>query len=74
MNKIKHISLLLVMLLLTTLSASAQNRDPLEEFFYASGKIRVVIAVFGVILLGLFGFLYYLERKLNKWEKQQKHH
>jgi hypothetical protein len=74
MNKIKHISLLLVMLLLTALSASAQNRDPLEEFFYASGKIRVVIAVFGVILLGLFGFLYYLERKLNKWEKQQKHH
>ena len=72
MNKIKHIVLLGLVMFACTIAASAQNSDPLEEYFYSSGKIRVVIAVFGVILAGLFGFLFYMERRISKWEKQEK--
>jgi uncharacterized membrane protein YciS (DUF1049 family) len=73
MNKIKALALLIVVLFFCAANVQAQNSDPLEEYFYASGKIKVVIAVLGVILAGLFGFLFYLERRISKWEKQEKH-
>ena len=37
---------------------------------FASGKINVVLAVVGVILVGLFVFLFMVERRLRKLEKK----
>lgn len=37
---------------------------------YASGKINVVMAVVGVLLLGLFVFLFLMERRLRKLEQK----
>ena len=42
----------------------------LEESMYASGKINVVLAVVGVVLLGLFVYMFIMERRLRKLEKK----
>ena len=34
------------------------------------GKIFVVVAVLAVILIGIFGYLFVLDRKLGKLEKE----
>ncbi len=34
------------------------------------GKIFVVVAVLAVILVGIFGYLFYLDRKIGKLEKE----
>ncbi len=38
--------------------------------FHTNGKIYLVIGVLAAIFIGIIGFLVYLERKLNKLEKQ----
>jgi len=37
-----------------------------------SGKIFVVVAVLAVIMAGLFVYLFFLDRKIRKLEKQLK--
>lgn len=37
---------------------------------YASGKINVVMAVVGVLLVGMFVFLFLMERRLRKLEQK----
>ncbi|MCC6599622.1 MAG: CcmD family protein [Crocinitomicaceae bacterium] len=54
------------------LSISVSATDPLEEYFYASGKIRVVLGVAIVVLAGIFVYLFSLERRLKKLEKKNK--
>ena len=56
------------MLGLISLPAFAQN--DLEEFFYASGKIRVVIAVAAIVLVGIFIFIWTLHRRMKKLEEE----
>lgn len=61
----------LVLLACLTIPAMAAG-DPLEDYFYASGKIKVVIGVFTIILVGLFAFLITLERRIKNLEKDKK--
>lgn len=63
--------LALAVLLLTTVCASAQSSS-LEGTFYQSGKIYVVIAVVAVILLGIGGYLFSMDRKIKKLEEMLK--
>jgi hypothetical protein len=46
--------------------------NSMEEFFYSSGKIYVVIGVVSIVLLGLGIFLFLIERRLNKLEEKTK--
>ena len=65
----------LLLLVSTTLSftASAQAIDiEMADQFRADGKIYVVIAVVSVILIGLFAYLFRLERKVAELEKRSK--
>jgi CcmD family protein len=60
-----------------TLPLLAQNNaasQPVEmaDRFRADGKIYVVIAVLGAILLGLFLYVARLDRKITKLEKDLK--
>ncbi|MDZ4750000.1 MAG: hypothetical protein SGI87_00180 [Flavobacteriales bacterium] len=73
MNNFKQTALLILFLGMM-LSSSAQTKDTLEEFFYTSGKIKMVIAVIGIVLVGLFVFLIYLDRKVSRLEKHSKKH
>ncbi len=56
-----------VMLLVPMLRA----QDPLEEYFYASGKIRVVIAIIGLVLLGILAYVIALDLRVRKLEKKK---
>lgn len=66
----KKNQLLIVLLFLTNLCYSQGN--PMEEFFFRSGKINVVIAVAAVILAGIFIYLFRMEKKIKKMEDQIK--
>ncbi|WP_394803147.1 CcmD family protein [Membranihabitans marinus] len=43
------------------------------DFMHSMGKMYVVVAVILVILLGLFYYLYSLEKKISKLEKKINH-
>jgi uncharacterized protein HemY len=61
--------LLLTVALLIALNSSAQ--DGMEEYFYQSGKIKVVVAVVSIVLAGLLYYIFSLERRLKKLENKK---
>ncbi|WP_306643417.1 CcmD family protein [Sanyastnella coralliicola] len=69
MKMLKSIGLLAV-LMLTSVFASAETISPLEETMFSSGKMPVVMAVAAVILVGIFVYLFVLDRKIGKLEKE----
>ncbi len=52
------------------LPSGASKLSPLEQTFYDSGKVWVVVAVAGVILLGIFAYLIRMERTIRALEKE----
>jgi CcmD family protein len=69
--KMKRIStslLSLVLLLVSSFSATAQPE--MADGMRAEGKIYVVVAIIVVILLGVFAYLFILDRKLTNLEKR----
>lgn len=47
------------------------NTVEMADAFRADGKIYVVVGVVLIILLGLFAYLFYIDKKLSKIEKNQ---
>ncbi|AYD49397.1 CcmD family protein [Arachidicoccus soli] len=45
---------------------------PPKDFMESNGKIYVVVAVVLVIIIGLFLYLFNLDRKLSRLEKEEK--
>jgi len=41
-----------------------------EDFMDSNGKIYVVVAVIVVIVIALFAYLFYLDRKIARMEKE----
>lgn len=70
MNKI-IIHLVLFFSLFSSLAAHAQEVEMADKF-REDGKIYVVIAVFAVILIGLFVYVFLLDRKIGQLEKEEK--
>jgi K+-transporting ATPase A subunit len=59
-----------LLLLVLSFQIFAREQAPVaEESLYASGKIYVVVVCAAVILLGLIVFLFTLDRRLKKLEK-----
>ena len=65
LKKVLSLALFLMIGCQTSLFAQANNPD----FFRSIGKIYAVVAVILVVLIGIFLFLFYLERKSNKMEQ-----
>jgi CcmD family protein len=63
--------LLMIGLVLTTFMAQAQEVEMADQF-RQDGKIYVVIAVVAVILTGIFVYLFRLDAKISRLEKQLK--
>lgn len=40
-----------------------------QQFMLEQGKINVVIVVFAIILIGIFTYLFYLDKKINNLKK-----
>jgi CcmD family protein len=69
MNKLRIASF--VGALLLSCNVFAQNSEPeMADVLRESGKIYTVVAVLGIILTGLFVYLFLTERKLSKLEKK----
>lgn len=67
MNKMHKITLIAVALLI---GHCAQAQTNMDESFHANGSIRVVVAVAAIVLLGLFAYIFSLERRLKRLEKK----
>ncbi|MFB6307145.1 MAG: CcmD family protein [Flavobacteriales bacterium] len=44
----------------------------MQEFMFQSGKIYVVVAVIAVIMIGIFVYLFKLDKKVKKLEEEVK--
>ena len=65
--------LLLLVSFTLSFTAKAQASDiEMADQFRADGKIYVVIVVVSVVLIGLFAYLFRLERKVTELEKRSK--
>ena len=60
-------------LLLVYISAFAQQNQPVEmaDLLRSSGKIYVVIAIIATVFIGLAFYLFWMDRRLRKIEKDQ---
>ena len=69
---LKKIYCILTLLVLSSISAFAQEKETVEmaDAFRADGKIYVVITVVAIILIGLFIYLITLDKKIGKMEKE----
>lgn len=59
-----------LLLVLSTVSSFAQSSG-LDEYFYASGKIRVVVAVASIVMIGLLIYVFSIDRRLKKALKKK---
>jgi cytochrome c biogenesis protein CcdA len=66
MNKI----LLFVFSLFISINLFAQNEIEMADTLRSNGKIFTVVAVCLTILLGLFLYVFIIDRKINKFEKE----
>ena len=66
MNKI----LLLIFSLFISINLFAQNEIEMADTLRSNGKIFTVVAVCLTILLGLFLYVFMIDRKINKFEKE----
>lgn len=68
----KKLTFLLV-LLLSFITVFAQNDQSVEmaDVFRSSGKIYVVIATIAIVFIGLAIFLFSIDRRLKKIEKEK---
>ncbi|HEU0227899.1 MAG TPA: CcmD family protein [Arachidicoccus soli] len=75
MNIYKKLSFSILFCLLSTFifaqNSTVMNAPP-KDFMESNGKIYVVVAVVLVIIIGLFLYLFNLDRKLSRLEKEEK--
>ena len=69
MNMLKKISLLILPVLLSIAAQAQTDTNAATDLMRSNGKIYVVVAVVLAILIGLFAYVYSLDRKISKMEK-----
>lgn len=70
MNRIKQIFILISLFLLSENGLFAQEVE-MATGLRSEGKIYVVVLVLSIIIVGLFGYLYFLDKKISKKEKAE---
>jgi len=71
MNKLRFVSI--IAFVFFSLPMMAQDKEAeMADVLRSNGKIYTVVAVLGIILAGLFAYLFLTERKLSRLEKQVK--
>jgi heme/copper-type cytochrome/quinol oxidase subunit 2 len=71
-RKMKNFANLFFLLFFLSIQAvSAQGQQPeMADVMRSNGKIYVVVAIILIVLLGLFAFLFALERKIRRLENK----
>jgi hypothetical protein len=74
MSKLKSLSALICLLLLTVLCQAQDegNKVDMADTMRSNGRIYVVVAVVIVILIGLILYLVRLDRKITRLEKENR--
>ncbi len=72
MNRLRIVSLISFVLMSFSVLAQDTDQPIMADTFRADGKIYTVVAVLGIVLLGMFVYLFLTERKLAKIEKELK--
>ena len=70
MNKFIVRCLLLIVFMSTSLFSFAQDKPEMADAMRSNGKIYVVVAVCLTILLGLFLYVFLIDKKISKLEKE----
>jgi cation transport ATPase len=65
----KKIVWILLLSLLTTVSFAQDNKTEMADLMRSNGRIYVVVAVVVIILMGLILYLFRLDKKISKLEK-----
>ena len=69
--KIKS-EILFTLVCLLTLAIPASAQTGMEEYIYQSGKIKVVIGVATIVMAGLIFYVWRLDNRITRMEKEQK--
>jgi len=67
----KKSAILILLFATVSKTLNAQTTTTAEKLL-EYGKLNAVVAVIAVILVGIFAFLFYLERKIKKLEQEVK--
>lgn len=70
MTKFMVRCLLFVLIMSTSLFSFAQEKPEMADTMRSNGKIYVVVAVCLTILIGLFIYVFLIDRKISKLEKE----
>lgn len=71
MHAIAKLLFLFILLAAPTHAIGQDGSSWLVDTLYGSGKMNTVLVVVGVILLGLFFWLFRLDRRIARMEKEQ---
>lgn len=64
--------ILALIFLFLSLPTIAQDQVPMADLMRSSGKIYVVVGVLVIIFIGIVVYLWSLDKRLTKMEKQSK--
>ncbi len=67
----KHIIILFILSFVTTLCFAQAAEEGMAVDLRSSGKIYVVVAVITVVVIGLFIYLFNIDRKIKKLEQEK---
>jgi hypothetical protein len=70
MKMIKNIACLMIVLVISIMSFAQDKKVEMADVMRSNGRIYVVIAVVITILLGLILYVFRLDRKITKLEKE----
>jgi len=65
---------ILILGLLISISTFAQTKTEMADVMRSNGKIYTVVAVCLTILIGLFAYVFLIDLKISKLEKEHQHH
>ena len=71
MNKIISRLSMLMLGLLISMVCFAQDKPEMADVLRSNGKIYVVVAVCITILIGLFLYVFMIDRKMSRIEKEE---
>jgi CcmD family protein len=72
MMNFKKTTFLLAFLLLSVIGFAQDKKAGMADLLRSNGKIYVVVAVVLIILIGLILYVWRLDRKISKLEKETK--
>jgi CcmD family protein len=72
MKNFKKIISLLTFMLVSAIAFAQDNKAGMADLLRSNGKIYVVVAVVLIILAGLILYVFRLDRKISKLEKETK--